>query len=151
MLKNIQEWILLFIIVASLVVLGNWVGYDVMPLDAIPGILVLVGVSMIGLIIHKAIPYKGIPSIAYIGILAFIITIPGVPGQEQIVEWTTKVNLLAIATPILAYAGISIGRSWTDFAKLGWRTIIIGMFVLLGTYLGSAIIAEIILRIQGII
>jgi len=34
---------------------------------------------------------------------------------------------------------------------MGWKTIIIGMLVLLGTYLGSAIIAEIILRIQGIV
>lgn len=151
MLKNIQEWIMLFIIISFMVVIGNWVGYDVMPLDALPGILVLVIISLIGLILHKINPYKGIPSIAYIGILAFIISIPSVPGSEQIVEWTAKVNLLAIATPILAYAGISIGRSWNDFAKLGWKTIIVGMFVLLGTFLGSAVIAEILLRIQGII
>jgi hypothetical protein len=151
MLKSIQEWVLLFIICSISVLAGNWIGYDVMPLAAVPGILVLAGVSLAGLIIHKAIPYKKIPSIAYIGILAFIITIPGMPFQEKFVEWTAQVNLLAIATPILAYAGISIGRSWADFKKLGWRTIVIGMFVLLGTYLGSAIVAEIILRIQGII
>lgn len=151
MLKNLQEWVILFVIVSLMVLIGNWAGYDVMPIDALPGIIVLALISLIGLIIHRINPYKGIPSIAYIGILAFIITIPGVPGSEQIVEWTSKVNLLAIATPILAYAGISIGRSWTDFAKLGWKTIIIGMFVLLGTFLGSAIIAEIILRMQGII
>lgn len=151
MLKSIQEWVVLFVIVSLLVLVGNWIGYEVMPLAALPGLLVLVGLSLVGLIIHKALPFKKIPSIAYIGILGFIITIPGMPFQEKLVEWTAQVNLLAIATPILAYAGISIGRSWTDFAKLGWKTIIIGMCVLLGTYLGSAIIAEIILRFQGII
>ncbi|RHW42823.1 hypothetical protein D1B31_04395 [Neobacillus notoginsengisoli] len=151
MLKSIQEWLLLFTIVSLLILLGNWIGYEVMPLAALPGLLVLVGLSLIGLVIHKALPFKKIPSIAYIGILGFIITIPGMPFQENIVEWTGQVNLLAIATPILAYAGISIGRSWADFAKLGWKTIIIGMCVLLGTYLGSAIIAEIILRFQGVI
>lgn len=151
MLKNIQEWVLLFVIVSFMVIIGNWIGYDVMPLEALPGILALASIALLGLIIHRVIPYKGIPSIAYIGILAFIISIPAVPGSEKIVEWTGKVNLLAIATPILAYAGISIGRSWTDFAKLGWKTVIVGMFVLLGTFLGSAIVAEIILRMQGII
>lgn len=151
MLKNIQEWVLLFVIVSFMVIIGNWIGYDVMPLEALPGILALASISLLGLIIHRAIPYKGIPSIAYIGILAFILSMPAVPGSEKIVEWTGKVNLLAIATPILAYAGISIGRSWTDFAKLGWKTVIVGMFVLLGTFLGSAIVAEIILRMQGII
>lgn len=151
MLKNIQEWVLLFVIVSFMVIIGNWIGYDVMPLEALPGILALASIALLGLIIHRVIPYKGIPSIAYIGILAFILSMPSVPGSEKIVEWTGKVNLLAIATPILAYAGISIGRSWTDFAKLGWKTVIVGMFVLLGTFLGSAIVAEIILRMQGII
>ncbi|MFL0504173.1 hypothetical protein ACH0B5_00360 [Ureibacillus sp. 179-F W5.1 NHS] len=151
MLKNIQEWVILMIIVSFMVIIGNWIGYEVMPLESLPGIIVLASISLLGLIIHRAIPYKGIPSIAYIGILAFILSMPAVPGSEKIVEWTGKVNLLAIATPILAYAGISIGRSWTDFAKLGWKTVIVGMFVLLGTFLGSAIVAEIILRMQGII
>ncbi|WP_170006383.1 hypothetical protein [Bacillus fonticola] len=151
MLKNIQEWVMLFLIIGFIIMIGNWIGYDVMPLQAVPGILTLALLSLAGLIIHRVIPYKKIPSIAYIGILAFIVTIPGMPGSEQMVTWTSEVNLLAIATPILAYAGISIGRSWTDFAKLGWRTLVIGMFVLLGTYLGSALIAEIVLRIQGII
>lgn len=151
MLKSIQEWIFLFIIVGFMVIIGNWLGYEVMPLDAVPGMIVLILLSLIGLILHKAIGFKKLPSIAYVGIISLVITLPGVPGQEKIVEWTSHINVLAIATPILAYAGISIGRSWTDFAKLGWKTLIIGMFVIIGTYVGSAIIAEIILRIQGII
>ncbi|CDQ38720.1 MULTISPECIES: hypothetical protein [Virgibacillus] len=151
MLKNIQEWILLFVIIGAMIIIGNWIGYDIMPLQAIPGIITLALISLAGLIIHRLIPSKKIPSIAYIGLLAFILTIPGFPGSEQIVTWTSEVNLLAITTPILAYAGISIGRSWADFVKLGWKTIIVGMFVLVGTYLGSAIIAEITLRIQGVI
>ncbi|WP_077325340.1 hypothetical protein [Virgibacillus siamensis] len=151
MLKNIQEWVFLFIIIGFMVIIGNWIGYEVMPLAALPGVAALAAISLAGLIIHKLVNYQKIPSIAYIGILAFILTIPGVPGSDHIVAWTSEVNLLAIATPILAYAGISIGRSWTDFAKLGWKTIIVGMLVLLGTYMGSAIVAEIILRMQGII
>lgn len=151
MLKNIQEWVLLFIIVGFMVVIGNWLGYEVMPLDAVPGVIVLSIISIVGLFLHKVIGFKKLPSIAYVGIIALVISLPGMPGQEKIVEWTSQVNVLAIATPILAYAGISIGRSWADFRKLGWKTVIIGMFVIIGTYLGSAIVAEIVLRIQGVI
>jgi hypothetical protein len=151
MLKNIQEWVLLFIIVGFMVVIGNWLGYEVMPLDAVPGVIVLSVISIVGLFLHKVIGFKKLPSIAYVGIIALVISLPGMPGQEKIVEWTSQVNVLAIATPILAYAGISIGRSWADFRKLGWKTVIIGMFVIIGTYLGSAIVAEIVLRIQGVI
>lgn len=150
MLKSIQEWVMIFAIIGLIILIGNWIGYEVLPLAALPGIVVLILISLAGLIIHRLLPFK-IPSIAYIGILGLIITIPGVPGAEQIGVWTEEVNLLAIATPILAYAGISIGRSWFDFTKLGWKTIVVGMFVLLGTFLGSAIVSEIVLRIQGII
>lgn len=151
MLEKLIDWTLTLTIVAAMALLGNFIGYEVMPLAALPGMISLMVIVLTGMIIHEVLPFKRLPAIAYIGLLAFILTIPGVPGAEKIAEWTAEVNLLALTTPILAYAGISIGNSWADFAKMGWKTIIIGMLVLLGTYLGSAIIAEIILRIQGIV
>ncbi|MDN3451787.1 hypothetical protein QMA09_16475 [Planococcus sp. APC 3906] len=150
MLRNLKEWVIVFIIIGAIMLIGNWIGYDIMPLDALPGLAVLIGISLAGLVIHRLLPFQ-LPSIAYIGILGLILTLPNMPASEQIVAWTAEVSLLAIATPILAYAGVSIGRSWFDFVQLGWRTIVIGMFVLLGTFLGSAVIAEVILRMQGII
>jgi len=150
MLKNIQEWIMVLLIVGAITLVGNWVGYNVMPVEAIPGILVLIVISLVGLILGKIIPVQ-IPAVAYISLIAIVVSIPGFPGSEYVVKWTTNVNMLAICTPILAYAGIAIGRSWADFRKLGWRSIIVGMCVLLGTYLGSAVIAEFVLRWQGII
>lgn len=150
MLEKLTDWTLTLSLVAAMTLLGNFIGYEVMPVAALPGIIILMVIVLVGMVIHEVLPFK-LPAIAYIGILAFLITIPGVPGAEKIAEWTSEVNLLALTTPILAYAGISIGNSWADFAKMGWKTIIIGMLVLLGTYLGSAIIAEIILRFQGIV
>jgi hypothetical protein len=150
MLKSLKEWVIVFIIIGAIMLVGNWIGYDVLPLEAFPGLAVLIGISIAGLVIHRLLPFQ-MPSIAYIGILGLILTLPGMPGSEKIVEWTAQVNLLAIATPILAYAGVSIGRSWYDFVQLGWKTIVVGMFVLLGTFLGSALIAEVVLRMQGII
>lgn len=150
MLEKLTDWTLTLSLVAAMTLLGNFIGYEVMPLAALPGIISLMVIVLIGMVIHEILPFK-LPAIAYIGILAFVLTISGVPGAEKISEWTSEVNLLSLTTPILAYAGISIGNSWADFAKMGWKTIIIGMLVLLGTYLGSAVIAEIILRMQGIV
>ncbi|OLO42420.1 hypothetical protein BTR23_04160 [Alkalihalophilus pseudofirmus] len=150
MLKNIQEWTLLLTIFGVVALLGNWVGYDVLPMTAIPGMIVLVLICLAGLIIQKLIP-GNIPSVAYVAIVGVLASMPWMPGSEKVIEWTSSVNLLALATPILAYAGIAIGRSWTDFVKLGWRVIVVAMFVMLGTFIGSALIAEIVLRFQGII
>lgn len=150
MLKSIQEWIILLIIFGVIALFGNWVGFEVMPIAALPGMIVLVLICLAGLIIHKLLPFK-IPSVAYIAIIGVAVSASAFPGSDKVVEWTTEVNLLALATPILAYAGIAIGRSWTDFKKLGWRSLVVAVFVLLGTFIGSALISEVILRIQGII
>ncbi|MFZ0475933.1 MAG: hypothetical protein WAM18_10745 [Halobacillus sp.] len=150
MLKNIQEWSLLLIIFGVTSLLGNWMGYDIMPLTAAPGMLVLVLVCLAGFILHRLIPIE-FPSVAYIAIIGVLISMPWMPGADYIVAWTNEVQLLALTTPILAYAGIAIGRSWTDFVRLGWRTIVVASLVLLGTFLGSALISELILSLQGII
>ncbi|MGP4075932.1 hypothetical protein [Halobacillus sp. K22] len=150
MLKNIQEWSLLLIIFGVTSLLGNWLGYDIMPLAAAPGMLVLVLVCLAGFILHRLLPIE-FPSVAYIAIIGVLISMPWMPGSDYIVAWTNEVQLLALTTPILAYAGIAIGRSWTDFVRLGWRTIVVASLVLLGTFLGSALISELILSLQGII
>ncbi|WP_079527480.1 hypothetical protein [Halobacillus hunanensis] len=150
MMKNLQEWILLLLIFGIVSLLGNWIGYDTFPVGAIPGMVILILVSLVGMILQKLIPID-IPSIAYVAIVGVLISMPWMPGSEQIVAMTNSINLLALTTPILAYAGIAIGRSWTDFVKLGWRTIVVASFVMLGTFLGSALIAEVVLRMQGII
>lgn len=150
MLKNIQEWTLLLVIFGFTALFGNWAGYDILPLSAIPGMIVLILICLAGFILRDLIPIN-FPSIAYISIIGVVVSMPWMPGSDMVAKWTGEVELLALATPILAYAGIAIGRSWTDFVKLGWKTIIVASLVMLGTFIGSAIIAEIVLRAQGII
>lgn len=148
--SNIINWSLTLGIVGIIALISNWIGQEIMPQKAVPGILALMGIALAGMIIQKLIPLN-IPSIAYIGILGLILTIPGVPGSAQLVHWTHNVELMALCTPVVAYAEISIGNLWADFAKLGWRTIIVGLVVLMGTYIGSAVVAQIVLKLQGII
>ncbi|QBP41802.1 hypothetical protein [Paenisporosarcina antarctica] len=150
MLKHLTEWTLVLGIFGIAAALGNWLGYDVLPWVAIPGLIILIMISVAGLILEKLIP-GNIPAVGYIGVIGILVSLPFVPGSDFIVEWTSKVSILALATPILAYAGISIGSNWADFRKLGIRSIIVAIMVLFGTFIGSALIAEVILRWQGII
>lgn len=150
MFKNVIEWSLILIVFGLSAIIGNWLGYDVLPYTAIPGMVILIVISVIGLVLEKVLP-GNIPGVAYIGLIGILISLPWSPVSEFVVKWTSQINILALATPILAYAGLSIGRNWADFAKLGWRSVIVAVCVFFGTFIGSAIIAEIILRVQGII
>lgn len=117
-------------------------------LEALPGMLILVAMSIVGIALAKYLPLK-LPAIAYIVTISVILTIPGFPGAATITAYTSKVDFLALTTPILAYAGIYTGKNLDSLKKSGWRIIIVSLFVIFGTYAGSAIIAELLLRLTG--
>ena len=85
MLRNIQEWTMVFVIVGLITIVGNWIGYGVVPYTAVPGMIILILISLAGLALDKLLPLK-IPAIAYISLIAIIVSIPGVPGSEQVMS-----------------------------------------------------------------
>jgi len=135
-------------IIGLIAIIGNWVGYKVNPITALPGIFLIVVITIIGLALTTYLPIK-IPAVVWISFIALIATTPIFPGNVWIVEQTSKINFMALATPILAYAGLSLGKDIDDFKKLGWRIVIVSLVVYTGTFLFAAIFAEIVFKIQG--
>ncbi len=145
---KLKESVIVLLITAAISLVGNFVGYKVNMLEAIPGMLILVAIAAAGIILADVLPIK-IPSVAYIVTLSTILTVPGFPGAEVISVYVSKVNFLALATPILAYAGIYTGKNLDSLKKTGWRIFVLAIFVMIGTYVGSAVIADVILRMMG--
>ena len=50
-----------------------------------------------------------------------------------------------------AFAGISISDQLKEFASQGWKMIIVGLLVMTGTFLGSAVVAQVMLSLTGAI
>lgn len=142
------EVLVVLIIIGIITLVGNFVGANIPMIEAIPGMVFLIAISMLGVICSKILPVK-IPAVAYIVTIGCIITIPGFPGSAIFNAWAQKVNFLALATPILAYAGISIGKDLGTLKKTGWRILIVSFVVFIGTYIGSTIIAQVVLKIIG--
>ncbi|KYH28455.1 MULTISPECIES: hypothetical protein [Clostridium] len=145
---KIKDSLFILVLMGILSLIGNMVGAKNNIIDAFPGMAILVIISILGIILAKIIPGK-IPAVAYIVTLACILTYPGFPCSALISKYMEKVDFLTLTTPILAYVGISIGKDLDSFKKSGWRIIVVSCFVFLGTYLGSAIISQIILKALG--
>lgn len=143
-----KDIIYITILVGILSLVANFVGYKNNIIASIPGMVILIGITIAGVLMAKVIPVK-IPSVAYIVLIGTIITYPGFPGAKILTAYINKVSFLSLTTPILAYAGIAIGKDLDAFAKAGWRIVVVACGVFIGTYIGSAIIAEIILRALG--
>ena len=89
---------------------------------------------------------------AWISLVAIVLTLPWTPGSEWILNYVKQVNVLALATPVLAYAGLAISKhEFETFKHSGWKIIIVAILIFIGTYLGSALVAHIVLRMQGLI
>lgn len=145
---SFKDPVVITVIVAILILVGNFVGYKVDPIAAFPGMLILFLIVVVGLWITKVMP-GNLPAVLYVSLLGIILTMPWFPLGNKIAELTSKVNFLALTTPILGYAGISMGKDLDALKKNGLKIIIVAIFVFIGTYMGSAIIAEVVLRLTG--
>jgi len=140
--------------------IGNFIstskaGNPVTPIEAIPGLLLLLACTLIGCAIYELInkfTTKNLPAIAYISFVAVLMTIPGFcPFADYAIAEVGKIGLLPLCTPILAYAGISIGKDVDTFKEQGLAIVVVAIFTFAGTFLGSTIIAQIILKLTGVI
>lgn len=146
---DIGENALLLVVACFLGLVANWVGTGVTPVQALPGMAVLYAASIGGLILARYMPFY-LPSVAWVSLIAILITIPGIPGSEFVLAKVGELNFLALATPALAYGGLALTRNEFEIARRsGWKIVIIAVCVMIGTYLGSAIVADLILRVTS--
>ncbi len=144
------EWIVLFILSGIGIALANFVGFDVGFMDSLPGIAVLLVISIVGVVIHKLVPLQ-LPIVAYVSLLGLLAASPISPAREFVIEAAGKINFTAPLTMVGAYAGMSISGQIKSFLKQGWKMILIGVFVMTGTFIGSALIAQVVMKITGTI
>ena len=148
--SKIKRWGALLFAFSVIVTIGNYVGYHTPLIDTFIGMMIISIVTLTGMALERACPVH-IQSIIFISIIGLLIAIPGMPTADLVAHYVSNVELTTICTAFLAYVGISIGKDWEEFKKIGWRGIIVALIVITGTYLGSATIANITLSITGMI
>ncbi len=100
-------------------------------------------ISLAGLTVKHFVP-GNLPAVAYIALIGMIVAMPFSPISGFVVYWAGKVSLMATVTPILAYAGVIVGRDCRDFLKIGWKGIVVSLLVIFGTFLVSGGIAQVL-------
>ena len=142
----------LLLMVSVIIILTNVIGYKMPVKDSIIGVLLLSAISLIGLTISKFMSrFVKLPSMMYVSLLGLLLACPVSPVKDIVVETTTPVAFLAPATALRAFAGISLGKDLKDFTKMGWKLVLITLFVITGTFIFSALVADIVLKMTGAI
>lgn len=146
---GILNWILLLTIFSIIVVVGNYIGYNHPIVDSLIGMAILSIITLVGVWMERYLPLN-ISSIIYISIIGIVLAFPGMPTSEALLYYVSQVELISIVTVFLAYVGIGMGKSWDEFKALGPKAVIITILVIASTYLGSAIVAHVILVLTGV-
>lgn len=142
----------LLLMVSVVIILTNVIDYKMPVGDSIIGVLLLSAISLVGLTISNFMSrFVKLPSMIYVSLLGLLLACPVSPVKDIIVETTTPVAFLAPATALGAFAGISLGKDLKEFAKMGWKLVLITLFVITGTFIFSALVADVVLKITGAI
>lgn len=142
----------LLLMVSVIIILTNVIGYKMPVKDSIIGVLLLSAISLIGLTISKFMSrFVKLPSMMYVSLLGLLLACPVSPVKDIVVGTTSSVAFLASATALGAFAGISLGKDLKDFAKMGWKLVLITLFVITGTFIFSALVADVVLKMTGAI
>lgn len=156
-----NKWIVrikVLIISAFYASIGNWIftskaGAPVTPIEATPALIVMVILVIISMFVQslfERIPkWPKLPTALYLTLINTYIGSDISPVQGWIVANISKVQLMALCTPILAYAGIAIGKDLDDFKKQGVKIVIVAILTFIGTFVGSAVIAQVVLKATG--
>ncbi|MCX8648750.1 hypothetical protein J3U21_00165 [Gilliamella sp. B2776] len=148
---KILETIFVLILVAIIMAAGNTVGYKIDFMLSLEALSILVVISILGFLLSKLPGLKKFPIILWVSVVAATVSSPIFPYHEKVVAMTDHVSLLAICTPVLAYAGLAIGKDLALFKNISWRIIPVSLAVFSGTFIFAALIAQITLHWEGVI
>jgi hypothetical protein len=150
-MNKFQNMTVAMILSGLLMAVGNVIGYQVDWYSSLLGVLVIIGIGLIGMAVSQVPGLNKLPMVFWISIVAIIFSLPGFPGSAWVIQITKKVQFLAVTTPILAYAGLSLGKDIELFKKLSWKIVPVTLAVMTGTFIFAAIIAQFVLKWEGAI
>lgn len=145
-----RDMFIALVVIGILTTAGNTIGYHKPIGAAAIGYAIMLIITLVGAGLTKAIPIK-FPMVFWVSIVALLVTSPISPIAKTISFYTSQVDFLALCTPILAYAGLAIGKDLEAFKKMSWKIIVVALAVYTGTFLCATAIAQIMLHFEGII
>lgn len=124
-----------------LALLGDRIARGSSPLESLPGLLIMLGAVLVGVLLNRATGKK-IPAVCWVSLVAMALTSPLCPWAAQVGALTGKINFLSLITPMLTFAGLSIAKDMPAFRRLGWRIVVVSFAANAGTFLGATVIAQ---------
>ncbi|MCC0681146.1 hypothetical protein IC218_12790 [Clostridioides sp. ES-S-0005-03] len=148
-LKKSSYQLLVMSIIGVIILIGQRISVGTSIVTAFPGMVMLILAAMTAMIIKDLFPKSIFPAFGFATIIGLLLSMPYSPTSEVFLTNTNNINFMAITTPLLAFAGISVGNKIEALKEMSWKIVIISLVVFTTIFFACASIAHIVLSIQG--
>ena len=149
--KRTSYQLIVMLMVGAMVLLGQFISKGIAITTALPGMLMMIVAAMIAMILKDLFPKSIFPAFGFATIIGLLLSIPGNPISDVFNEHIANIDFMAITTPLLAFAGLSVGNKIEELKKMSWKIVVISLVVFTTIFFACASIAHIVLKIQGVI
>lgn len=150
-LKRSGYQLLVMLMVGAMILTGQFISKGVSIFTALPGMLIMIAAAMIAMMLKDLFPKSIFPAFGFATIIGLLLSIPGNPISDVFNEQVANINFMAITTPLLAFAGISVGNKIEELKAMSWKIVVISLIVFTTIFFACASIGHIVLKIQGVI
>ena len=119
-LKKSSYQLLVMSVIGVIILIGQRISVGTSIVTALPGMVMLILAAMAAMIIKDLFPKSIFPAFGFATIIGLLLSMPYSPTSEVFLTNTNNINFMAITTPLLAFAGISVGNK-TSGQGLYWR------------------------------
>lgn len=138
--------------VSVIIMLAQWIGPAHTPIaTTLPGLFIMSCAAILAMSVNMLFPKAIFPAFGWATIIGLLLTMPYNPLSTVVNPYLNNVSFMAITTPILAFAGVSVGNKIADLKRMSWRILVISMLVFTTIFFACASIAHIVLTLQGVI
>lgn len=151
---DLKKYVLYFVLMSItglIVLLGQALGLQKQFIGAIPGMFLIIALALGCFAIKEAFPKFPLPAYAISTIVGMLVSIPALPISKMIAPQIGTVEFMPLCTPLLAFAGISVGNKIEELKAMSWKIVIIAVVVFTTIFFACALIAQTVLSLQGVI
>ncbi|MDR0880453.1 MAG: hypothetical protein LBN09_07070 [Clostridioides sp.] len=148
-LKRSAYQLLIMVCIGVIILIGQRISIGTSIILAIPGMILVIITAMAAMLVKDLFPKSLFPAFGFATIIGLLLSMPYSPTSKYFLEATNNVNFLAVTTPLLAFAGLSVGNKIDELKKMSWKIVIISLVVFTTIFFACASIANLVLKLQG--
>jgi hypothetical protein len=142
--KDSITWMVLTsLLIGVVMIVSNFINNGHFSGSLVLGMVIMIAITVISFLIKRFIPQ--IPVIVWASLAGIVLTAGHTSVASAITSLVGHIDFLAIVRPVLAYAGLSLGKDLPMLRRLGLRFILVALVVYTTTFLAASAIAEILL------